>query len=118
MVTKQRNRPEQRLARLLAASEGIKYTEALRRVRAFQAANEKKEEPDMAFVIHDSEGEPVAGDTIWSDGLEKMADDINGYITDDKTGEKVYPVKETETDEEIPPVAGPLPDEDVPGDSL
>lgn len=45
MVIKQRNRPEQRLARLLAASEGIKYTEALRRVRAFQAAaNEKKEE--------------------------------------------------------------------------
>lgn len=49
MVT--RNRSEQRLARLLAASEGIKYTEALRRVRAFLAAQKKKEEPDAP--VHD-----------------------------------------------------------------
>jgi hypothetical protein len=111
MVASHRNRSEQRFARMLAASEGIKYTEALRRVRAFQTANEKKEESDVTYHIYNSEGEDIAGDRELTPGLKKMADDVDGYIVDDQTGKQVYPVEET-TDETIPPLAGPLPVED------
>jgi len=42
MAVKVRNRPEQKLARMIQKSEGIKYTEALRRVRAWREAKNKE----------------------------------------------------------------------------
>jgi hypothetical protein len=96
MVASHRNRSEQRFARMLAASEGIKYTEALRRVRAFQSVNEKKEESEVTYHIHNAEGEDIAGDRELTDGLKKMADEVNGYIIDDQTGKQVYPEVEEE----------------------
>jgi len=70
------------------------------------------------FTIRNAQGEAIAGDTFMSPGLEKMADDVvGGYIVDDATGEKVYPVEET-TDETIPPLAGTLPVESSDGASL
>lgn len=53
MAQKVRNRSEQRMARMLQKSEGIKYTEALRRVRIWLEA--KKETTDEEVVPQEAE---------------------------------------------------------------
>lgn len=48
MALKPAKRPERRMARMLQKSEGIKYTEALTRVRKFLADKKEKEGLDNA----------------------------------------------------------------------
>lgn len=45
----------------------------------------------MSYTVHNAEGVPVAGDAVLSQGMKDYADEIGGYITDDTTGDRVYP---------------------------
>lgn len=45
----------------------------------------------MTYTLHDKDGTPVAGDARFEDTMKGRCDEIGGYITDDNTGDRVYP---------------------------
>ncbi|UVG33788.1 hypothetical protein SEA_HERCULESXL_3 [Microbacterium phage HerculesXL] len=45
----------------------------------------------MTYTLHDSSGQPVAGDATAGQPMRDRADELHGYIVDDTTGETIYP---------------------------
>jgi hypothetical protein len=45
----------------------------------------------MGYTLYSAEGQPLAGDPILEENMKARADEVHGYITDDSTGQRVYP---------------------------
>ena len=45
----------------------------------------------MSYTVRDSSGQPVSGDAEVDDNMRAYADSLGGSITNDQTGETVYP---------------------------
>lgn len=45
----------------------------------------------MTYTVHEANGTPRAGDAVLSDNMKELADELGGYITDDTTGDVIYP---------------------------
>lgn len=44
----------------------------------------------MSVTVYTPKGEPRAGDPHLTSAMTEMADELGGYVTDDKTGEMLY----------------------------
>ncbi|QZD98591.1 hypothetical protein SEA_JEMERALD_3 [Microbacterium phage Jemerald] len=45
----------------------------------------------MTYTVHNAQGLAVAGDSLLTDNMRDYVDDNGGHITDDNTGDVVYP---------------------------
>lgn len=48
-------------------------------------------EEGRGYVLHDVNGNPIAGDLYMSAQMTTLADELDGYITEAATGRRVYP---------------------------
>lgn len=84
MATKVRDRYEQKMARLVQKADGIKYTEALRRVRAWIEAKKEKEDGEAADQSSTAgDRQSVAGSSADAVESERGSETGSGEPTDD-----------------------------------
>lgn len=44
----------------------------------------------MSVTVYEPDGTPLAGDPAMSDAMKKYADEVSGYVTDDRSGDMLH----------------------------